>query len=274
MKAVKKIGFTLIASILYTNLISCSDSNENEPEINIDNITTNEKQLVKITSTDDEGYSGEYLFSYDSKGRIASITEKEYYDGETDTDITNFIWEENTIEAINDYETTTFTLSGGLLYSGKSSDSDGCNYSFGYNSAKRLISVDHWHSNYNYDTSTMNITWDEGKIIRITEEDEYYTEITNITYSDKTCNGFFPFYSSLIEDDLTILWAQPELGGIRNNNLPSVITEMDGDYETVIEMTYTMDSDGYIASCTSKETESYNGKVEYIDTYVYKFTWK
>ena len=82
MKTFRLIGMALLAVVMCVNFTSCSD--DDEPSKNDDGVITNQKLLVELRVTDEDGVSiTEY--SYDSNGKLVSATNTEQYDGSTHT---------------------------------------------------------------------------------------------------------------------------------------------------------------------------------------------
>lgn len=154
MKTFRLIGMALLAVCVSINFTSCSDDDE-EPVKNDDGVITNQKRLMEIKETNTEGSIGIHTFSYDSKGRLISVTEswdgKDYY-------TTRFTWGNNTIIATSDENVNTYTLTDNLV---RKQQGDG-EYSkvFTYNSSNQLIKVDE------IDDCSYTYTWDNGKMIK------------------------------------------------------------------------------------------------------------
>lgn len=179
MKTFRLIGMALLAVVMCVNLASCSDDDE-EPTKNDDGVITNQKRLVEFTETDEhDTYT--WSFSYDSKGRLISIVQKDY---DSSSYITNITWGENTIRESEDDESITYSLTDGLARTG--SETNGTNYSFAYNSSKQLTAYQRSSSRYDY-SDTRTLTWDNGKVTKITDEDG----ISEITYGNQTCKDIF-----------------------------------------------------------------------------------
>lgn len=79
MKTFRLIGMALLA--VCVSFASCSDDEE-EPSKNDDGVITNQKLLVELRMTNEDGVSiTEY--SYGSNGKLVSVTNTEQYDGST-----------------------------------------------------------------------------------------------------------------------------------------------------------------------------------------------
>ena len=137
MKTFRLIGMTLLAVVMSVNLTSCSD--DDEPSKNDDGVITNQKQLVELRMTNEDGVSiTEY--SYDSNGKLVSATNTEQYDGSTHTSTYTVTWGANKIIESRNGEAITYTLENGLIT--HTSDSDGGdldNTDFTYNANNQLV---------------------------------------------------------------------------------------------------------------------------------------
>ena len=92
MRAFRLIGMALLA--MCVNFTSCSD--DDEPSKNDDGVITNQKLLVELRMTNEDGVSiTEY--SYDSNGKLVSATNTEQYDGSTHTSTYTVTWGTNKI---------------------------------------------------------------------------------------------------------------------------------------------------------------------------------
>lgn len=263
MKTFRLIGMALLA--VCANFMACS-SDDDEITKDDDGVITNQKKLVEMKmTTNSETVTSE--LSYDTKGRLVSITHTEKYGSNTDRDITNITWGENTVTESENGESLTYSLTDGLIRTG--SDTDGKDYSFVYNSSKQLTTYQYGRKN---DLNTRTLTWDNGKITKIVYSDNHDDdEISEITYGNQTCKGYFPLMVLMVEDDFKLMIAHPELVGMRYTQLPSQITDKSDNREYKEEYTYKLDKDGYVESCTIKETSIKNGNTK---TYTTNYTFK
>lgn len=251
MKTFRLIGMALLAIVLCVNFASCSSDDDEEPTKNDDGIITNQKQLMQIKMVDDSE-TITWDFAYDSKGRLISIIFAETTVGEsTYRDITNYTWSNNTIIAEDGRSTRTYTINEGLVRTIRDTrNNDWCNVSFTYNSSKQVIAIKNIYGN---ETFVDTYTWENGKITDFTF-DNYVT--TYITYSGKTCKGYFPLYNP--SDNDGIFYVHPELMGLRNSQLPDQMYSKDDDSEETEKCTYILDKDGYVESCIMVDTDIYN----------------
>ena len=223
MKTFRLIGMALLAVVMSINFTSCSDDDE-EPIKNDDGIITNQKRLMEIKETNAEGSIEIYTFSYDSKGRLISVTDswngKEHY-------TTRFTWGNNTIIATSDDDdANTYTLTDNLV---RKQQGDG-EYSkiFTYNSSNQLIKVDEMDERHSSDDCSYTYTWDNGKMTKYIykENNSENSYVYEYTYNGKTCKGWFPNIEdeswTPLDDDY-IFFAHPELIGMRTNQLPEQI---------------------------------------------------
>lgn len=264
MKTLRLLGMALIAILVSANFIACSsdDDESDNPVKNEDGIITNQKKIMEIKETYEDG-TNTMAFSYDSKGRLISVVEKDY--DSSNSDITNITWGENTVKESSDGESITYSLNDGLVRSG--SESDGRDYSFVYNSSKQLITYQYSDE---YDSNTRTLTWENGKVTKM-DYDKKSSEI--ITYSNQTCKGYFPLMALMVEDDFKVMLAHPELVGMRATQLPKQSTYKEGNYEETATFTYKLDKDGYLESCTVNNIEK-NGSGGITDTYTTTYTFK
>ena len=84
MRTFRLLGMALLAIVMCANFTACS-SDDDEVIKDDDGVITNQKKLVEIKSTSDDGE-----YSYDTKGRLVSVTRTEKYDSNTDRDIIDF----------------------------------------------------------------------------------------------------------------------------------------------------------------------------------------
>lgn len=266
MKTFRLIGMALLAVVMCVNFASCS-SDDDEIIKDDDGVITNEKKLVEMKETDDEGHTDVMEFSYDSKGKLISVVQK--CSEENNSDITNITWGGNTFKESSDGESIIYSINDGLVRTG--SETDGSNYSFVYNSSKQLTTYQYGDK---YDTSTKNLTWENGKVSKIA----YDKELSEITYNNQTCKGYFPLMVLMVEDDFKVMLAHPELVGMRTSLLPSQsyskevqkgeqyddyykeTYKYENIYEVTAKFTYKLTGDGYVESVTVAETnlETYN----------------
>lgn len=258
MKIFRLIGMALLAIVMSVNLASCS-SDDDEITKDDDGVITNEKKLVEIEEAYEDG-TNVMTLSYDSKGKLISIVEKDSYSSESD--IINITWGENIVKESSKGESITYSLTDGLVRSG--SESDGRDYSFAYNSSKQLITYQYGDE---YDSNTRTLTWENGKVTKIT----YNKDISEIVYSNQTCKGYFPLMALMVEDDFKLMIAHPELIGMRNNQLPSQTTYKEGNWEDKEEYTYKLNKDGYVESCTVISKRSGYNTDTYTTTYTFKW---
>lgn len=260
MKTFRLIGMALLAVVMCVNFTSCSD--DDEPAKNDDGVITNQKRLVEIAETFDDYGTNIISFSYDSKGRLISVVQKDY--DVDDSDVYNITWGENTVTESEDGESITYSLTDGLVRTG--SETNGTNYSFAYNSSKQLTTYQYSDKYY---SSTRTLTWENGKVTKIT----YNKDISEITYGNQTCKGYFPFMVTMVEDDFKVMLAHPELVGLRTTQLPSQINSKGNNWEDKEEYTYKFDKDGYVETCTATYKRLDNNETR-TETTIYTFKWE
>ena len=262
MRTFRLIGTALLA--LCMNFTSCSD--DEEPGKNDDGVITNQKQLVELKMTDEDGESVITEYSYDSNGKLVSATNTEQYDGREYTKTYTVTWgADKIIESCNG-NATTYTLENGLI--AHTSDSDGGdldNTYFTYNASKQLIKLQ------DNEDDCISYIWQGEKL---TKMDWTYSS-DEFSYSGKTCKGYLPIMAWTVDDLHPLLEAHPELVGMRINQLPDQISNKNDSYENMSKFTYTFDKDGYIESCTEEYTYKRLDINETItETTIYIFKWE
>lgn len=283
MKTFRLIGMALLAVVMCVNFTSCSD--DDDPIKNDDGIITNQKKLMEIKETSDDGYISIYTFSYDNQSRLTSIVDNE--DGHSDNNIINFTWGNNTIIATKRGDARrTYTLSDNLVR--KQQNNEGASKAFTYNSSNQLIKVDETDERHSGDDCSYTYTWDNGKMTKhiYKENNSEKSYVYEYTYNGKTCKGWFPNMEDegwdALDDDY-IFFAHPELVGMRTNQLPEQIFNKYTDkseyydeyyketckYEYTDEETtkfdYTLNKDGYLESCTVTYTSVETTKRSFTD---------
>ena len=281
MKTFRLIGMALLAVLMCANFTACSsddDENGDNPVKNEDGIITNQKKLMEIKEVyKDDSHTDSYTYSlsYDSKGKLIAFVGK----GEEGSDITNITWAENTIKETSDGESITYSLTDGLVRTG--SETDDKNYSFAYNSSKQLTTYQYGSK---YSSSTRTLSWENDRVTKIVYSDNHDDdEISEITYGNQTCKGYFPLMALMVEDDFKTMLAHPELVGMRTTQLPdqSYNKEVEkgehyDDYfketfkyenisEETVKFTYKLNSDGYLESLTTVETDIETYKISFED---------
>ena len=263
MRIFKLIGMALLAVVMSVNFTSCSD--DDEPVKNDDGVITNQKQLVKLKMTDEDGESVITEYSYDSKGKLLSANRIESnYSREY-----NITWGANKVIESTDEDAITYTLENGLIT--HTSDSDGGdldNTDFTYNANNQLIKLQYDEEDY------LSYTWQGEKLTKMawSFSDE---DIHELSYSGKTCKGYLPIMVWSVDDLRPLLEAHPELAGMRCNQLPDKIYSKDEIDETTEQYTYTFDKDGYVESCTEVSTyKRLDNNETRTETTIYTFTWE
>lgn len=263
MKTFRLIGMVLLAVVMCANFTSCSD--DEEPAKNDDGVITNQKQLVELRMTDEDGESVITEYSYDSKGKLLSANriESNYSKEYTIT------WEANKVIESTDEDAITYTLENGLTT--HTSDSDGGDLDdtdFTYNANSQLVKLQ-----YN-DEEYLSYTWQGEKLTKMAWN--YNNEdICELSYSGKTCKGYLPIMVWNVDDLRPLLEAHPELTGMRCNQLPDKVYSKDEYNEETAQYTYTFDKDGYLESCTEVSTyKRLDINETRTETTIYTFTWE
>lgn len=266
MKTFRILGMALFAILLCVNLVACGGSDE--PEVDDESgVVTNEKKLVEMSIVWSGDESVTNTFTYDNNNRLISAKHTEFYNGKSHTNTKKYTWGSGIIIGNN----ISYNLIDNLIKSTDSENSgDLCNATFTYNSSKQLITC---KDVQDYGTYITTLFWEGNKIIKSTFDNESSIYTTAISYTNKTCKGYNPIVIYFIDDLKHLLFAHPELVGMRTNQLPSKAYAKWGDEEETTEFSYTFTNDGYIESCTVKETEVYDGEI-YTETTIYTFKWQ
>lgn len=272
MKTFRLIGMAIWAMVMCVNFTACS-SDTSELESDENGITTNQKRLVELRMTDDDGCLEITKYSYDSKGKLLSANYGEsdnYYD---DNNIYTFTWGADRIIETRGRSATTYTLEGGLIKS-----LSGERGTFSYNANKQLTKYQDVSDDYSYIQSYI---WDGEKLTKIVKTetskyDQYPDEdVYELSYSGKTCKGYLPIMVWKVEDGYRLWEAHPELIGMRCTQLPDEMHIKDNhyQYDESIQYAYTFDKDGYVESCTKVTIykDAYNTS---INTTIYTFKWE
>jgi YD repeat-containing protein len=262
MKTFRLIGMALLA--VCVSFASCSSDDE-EPAKNDDGVITNQKLLVELRMTDEDGESVITEYSYDSKGKLLSANRRDSDYGREYT----ITWGANKIIESGNRDAITYTLEDGLIT--HTSDSDGGdleNATFTYNANKQLIKLQYSENEYTV------FTWQGEKLTKMTwnfsDEDIY-----ELSYSGKTCKGYLPIMVWNVDDLRPLLEAHPELVGMRCNQLPDKAYSKEEIYEITEQYTYTFDKDGYVESCTEVSTyKRLDIDETRTETTIYTFTWE
>lgn len=271
MRIFKLIGMALLAVVMSVNFTSCSD--DDEPVKNDDGVITNQKQLVKLKMTDEDGESVITEYSYDSKGKLLSANRIESnYSREY-----NITWGANKVIESTDEDAITYTLENGLIT--HTSDSDGGDLDdtdFTYNANSQLVKFQSNIDDYLF-YDNISYTWQSEKLTKITslDQNDKDKDVYEFSYSGKTCKGYLPIMVWNVDDLRPLLEAHPELVGMRCNQLPDKIYSKDEYNEETELYTYTFDKDGYVESCTEVSTyKRLDNNETRTETTIYTFTWE
>lgn len=249
----------LLAVLLCVGISSCSK--EDDLGGNGD-VTSGGKKLAKIVQTYESGDSEEVIFSYDDKGRLISC----YRDG----DIYQYSWSDNTITRTRGNDVRTYSYIDALV---RKEERDYYTYDYAYNSSKQIIALNIVHKNSNKIEQKEVFSWENGKIAQIVYVREGHVPDTlQFTYGSKTCKGHNPFITMSMTNT-RLFWVHPELIGITYYQLPTNRTSIGNNRETVKNISYTLDKDGYVIGCFVEEISKTNGEESKI-TYTYTFTWE
>lgn len=287
MKALKLVGVALLTMFSF---VACDDPT-NDPSDPTENPSVSEKRLARTMKYKIENGKEELCsilkFVYDTKDNVIEIIEK-YDDGDSYSE--KYVWDSDKSvtyywdkEEMDEY--AKYTLSDGKInnayireykyYTGEPTlDENFCLNT--YDKDGNLTECwSKWSKEDEYELEN-KYNWNNGKLTLI--EDDY--SVITLRYDNKTCKGFFPLFTEII--DMDFLWgglfmAQPELAGIKTSYLPSKI--IDGN--RTISFEYELDAEGYVESCAVNEYYSYDhdyngdGRDDYNSyDYLYEFIWE
>ena len=218
------------------SLTSCS-KNENPKSGDF----FNEKKLTKITVDDSS-----IAFTYDKNSRLIKA---ERNDGYKQT----VKWENNVVKTTDNVDYIySLRLSNGLVQSLYYDDEEDCKAI--YNLSNRIFK---WES----DEIQTKFIWDGDKLTFATYQ-EYGTSYQDaLTYGKSCKKGYFPLFHLILEfeSELYLLYAHPELFGLRTTQLPVSHTCTYGYNLSYTETySYEFDKEGYITKITQTEDGNVN----------------
>ena len=173
MKTFRFISLALSA-IISVSLCACGDDDSNSPETPV-GPSPQAKHITRIVQDEDDGDRTEYIFSYDSQGRVTSMVEKETdrtRAGSIYTYSFDFTYGDNTVTIKRDDSYNyTYSLLNGRITSCKreylkSSSSEDRITSYSYDAQGYLASM-------NENSENRTFTWSGGDL---TESDMTYQE--------------------------------------------------------------------------------------------------
>lgn len=268
---IRMIGIAMIAVLMGASLESCSK--DENPEKGEDGVVINEKKLVEIIETYEDGDSYSTKFQYDNLGRLIDVNGVAYY-----------IWNDNSIKEILGTSSYEYSMHNGLI----SSDARGT-YTYD-NNGKFLLFEDHRDDQYQYKYQDYTRAyWDGDKLASVTLASHGRSENFDYTFTyESSCKkGYFPNIGSIISPESTniIAWAHPEIIGLRMTHLPTTITKVGTarhgttiKSNTIFSYTYQFDKDGYISKIVEKCNTTYseeNGEPQVRnETISYTLIWK
>ena len=187
MKTIRLLGMTLTAIIISVSLSACGDDDSDSPETLMN---PEAKHITRIVQEEDDGDKTEYIFSYDSQGRVTSMVEKETdrtRASYTYTQTYDFTYGDNTVTINRDNKYTyAYSLLNGRITSCKresqySSNTQAKVTTYSYDTQGHLVSMNENDENRTY-------TWSGGDL---TEADE-----TDIEYDGERHHWYKIDYSS------------------------------------------------------------------------------
>lgn len=231
MKTIRMVGMAAIAVLIGVGFASCNkDDNPEGGDF------SNEKKLTKIAV--DNTYIS---FTYDNKGRLIKA---ERNDGYKQT----VKWEDNVVKTSDNVDYIyTLPLSNGLVQS---------LYCDNYEEVEALYNLSNRLFKWESDETQTKFVWDGDKLMFATYEEYGNTYEDALTYAKSCKKGYFPLLHLILdfESDLYLLYAHPELFGLRTTQLPASHTCTYGNNLSYTETySYEFDKEGYITKIAQTE---------------------
>ena len=235
MKTIRLLGLALTAIIISVNLSACGDDDSDSPETPVD---PQAKHITRVVQEEDDGDKIEFIYSYDSQGRVTSLVERETdnaHDSSTYTYTYDFTYGDNTV-TITRGKTYIYTYSmlNGRITSCKreyqySSGTESRITSYSYDSQGHLKSM-------NEDDEIITYTWSGGDL---TEMDQTYQEHDGerhywykIDYNSDTAPANY-MHIGLFDGRETALVMMGYFGKMPTHLIREITRHhADGDYET------------------------------------------
>lgn len=170
MKTIRLLGLALTAIIISVNLSACGDDDSDSPETPVD---PQAKHITRVVQEEDDGDKIEYIYNYDSQGRVIAMMEQETYKTRVSRSyLYTFTYNDNTI-TVNEEDKYIYTYS--LLDGRITSLRSEYKYSTGTETRVTSYSYDaqgHLKS-MNEDDENQTYTWSGGDL---TEMDQTFQE--------------------------------------------------------------------------------------------------
>lgn len=212
-------GMAMFAIVMGVSLSSCNkDDNPDDGGVVVEG-----KKLVKLTNPQET-----FTFNYDDEGRLIAAAFTEEWNGQTRGTDWQYVWGDDAIRVDEDY---TLTLKDGLVQSSSKGDT------FTYNNSNRITKC-----------GAITAIWDNNKLVSVSDGGDNYT----LTYGESCKKGYFPLVPFMMchyNSALPLFIANPEIVGMRTNQLPTDINGM--------KLTYEFDKEGYISKINVGEQGAY-----------------
>ncbi len=252
-------AFAIMSSVAF---ISCSSDDDNPPTDIDNNDYPRDEYGVCTEGKKLKSYSigGTCNLFYDTNNRLSK------------TNYCHYVWSEDKVEMLYDdgEVSRTYILNNGLVT--KIIDRTMGEIKLSYNANRQLVKKeDIW--------DVTKYTWNSGRITKITDDES----VSTFKY-EETCKGYYPPTDGYINKIWNIgyvpenlLYAHPELFGLRMNHLPSKVIYKEYDdgelgYEETIEYEYSQlieapdDEDGHVTICwetINREEGEFNNTYSY-----------
>lgn len=259
MKTMKNLFVIGLTSVICASFAACGS--DDEPEIKLPTIF--EGKRIAQCEWGNNGYIEKSVFNYDN-GKLISYSEFEISSNETYEDKSTIEYSGNQVKISwkdgNDSEICTYTLNesgfatSALLVTKEEGDVWNTNYTFEYDANGYLSKITERSDD---ETTSVVIKWVDGDALSYSKNSLNYV----YTYkSDLNKGGILPPDNAWLDMDAELSIAY--YAGILGRPTKHLIASQEqGSTETY---EYTLDSEGYVKSCTSNVHNSFH-------TYNYTF---
>lgn len=260
MKTMKNLFVIGLTSVICASFAACGS--DDEPEIKLPTIF--EGKSIAQCEWGNNGYIEKSVYNYDN-GKLISYSEFEISGNETYEDKNTIEYSGNQVKISwkdgSDSEICTYTLNesgfaiSALLVTKEEDDVWDTNYTFEYDANGYLTKITERSSD---ETNSVVIKWVDGDALSYSKNSLNYVYTYN---SDLNKGGILPPDNAWLDMDAELSIAY--YAGILGRPTKHLIASQEqGSTETY---EYTLDSEGYVKSCTSNENNS---------SYTYNYTFK
>ncbi|MDE6445029.1 MAG: DUF4595 domain-containing protein [Muribaculaceae bacterium] len=267
----KKNYFFNLVAVLIMGLATTSCHNDDKD--NPDNPSGTFPRIAQIDWLEEDGSSSVWKnFTFDEDGRIVSYEDRKEDSYGTFTYKIEFHYSDNLItEYWEGEKIQNYIIEDGLIVElREGSIGRGFNSKLKYNSNRELIEIssDEWKE-------TFTFTWSNGLLLSSEEisDDAQYDSKYTFTYSSFANKLAMNPYAFMDDDFINPFLSAFGYYGKVPTFLPSSIKEIRGDETKIVNLNYTIGSNGYPTKFETKEkrTDSYSTR-EFTD--IWSLKWK